>query len=162
MVEDHRKPFMTPGSLPPFDVAGMQGASGIRSHPVEQTTSLTSGALATTETLEAASLSGYLFQIDIDGFDCSDNFKSATSIKLNACTPVYYLGWQMITATANLKTTTFYSDSSCTNSISTYAAPYTSGCVPGSRDFMTFRYAGVIVITPTPAYPFPLSHLQSR
>jgi hypothetical protein len=39
MVEDHRKPFMTTGSLPPFDVAGMQGASGIRSHPVEQTTS---------------------------------------------------------------------------------------------------------------------------
>jgi hypothetical protein len=161
MVEDHRKPFMTPGSPPPFDVAGMQGASGIRSHPVEQTTSVRSGALATTETYEAASLSGYLFQIDIDGFDCSDNFKSATSTKLNACITTDF-GSLMITATVDIKTTTYYSDSSCTKSTYTYAAPYTSGCVPGSRDIMTFRYAGVIVITPTPAYPFPLSHFQAR
>ena len=161
MVEDDIKLFMTPGSLPPFDIAGMQGASGIRSRPLAETVSVRSGALATTETFETASLSGYIFRIGLDGFDCSDNFKTGISIKLGACI-TNDQGSQIVTATAEIETTTYYIDSFCTKIDQVFALPYTSGCLPGSYEPKSFRYAAVRVIKPTPDYPFPLSHIQGR
>lgn len=161
MVGDDIKFFMTPGSQPPFDIAGMRGASGIRSRPLEETIPVRSGALATTGTFETASLSGYLFQIDLDGFDCSDNFKRGTSVKLGACVETDE-GSEMTTATADIETSTYYFDSSCTKIDKVFSSPYTSGCLAGSSELKSFRYAAVRVIKPTPDYPFPLSHIQAR
>lgn len=118
-----------------------------------------SGAVATAETFKAASLSGYLFESFRVGAECSDDFYVGQSRKLNTCLENYLSEWIIITATANIITTTNYTDSSCTKKIAVKAVSYTSGCVPGEQ---LKRLAKVTVIAPTAAHPFPLSHVQIR
>jgi hypothetical protein len=151
---------MTSGTPSTPDIAGLLGASGIRSHPLQQTNSLRSGAVATTETFEAASLSGYLFEIIFNDLDCSE-FRIAFSYKLNTCWQ-YSVGNSSIifTATESLITTTKYSDTTCTTKTSEDPVPYTSGsCTPST---LGGQMAVQKMIGPNAAYPFPLSHVQSK
>lgn len=150
MPEYHRL-SMTPGSPPMLDIAGMQQATGIRRNSLQQLISAKSGAVATAETFEAESLSGYLFEIYLFGKDILNDFYTARSTKLNSCVPDYSEGSLIVTATANMITTTSYSDSSCTKKIAVKAVEYTSD-----------SFFPKTVIAPTAAYPFPLSHVQYR
>lgn len=158
MVENHLESLIT-SRLPSIsDIAVMQEATEVKSQHLQQTTQAGSGAVAIAETFEAASLSGYLFDIIPAGSDCTHNFIRSVSTKLNTCVKSYPKGYQIIAATANMITTSNYSDSSCAKKIAVKAVPYTSGCVPKDQ----YGLARILVVAPTSAYPFPLSHLQFR
>lgn len=158
MLKYHRESLIISSFPSISDIAGMQEATEVRSRHLQRTTRARSGAVATAETFEAESLSGYLFDIVFYGIDCSDNFFRGGSKKLNTCLESNN-GSEMITATANMITTSSYSDISCREKIAVNSVPYTSGCEPGR---IGKTLARVMVIKPTSAYPFPLSHLQLR
>jgi hypothetical protein len=158
--EHHQKLSVTAGLPAIFDVAGMQESAGNSSYPMPETSSLRSGAMATAETLEAAYLSGYIYEIDLRGTNCSDNFEYGVSRKLNTCIPNFGSGSTMITATANIVTSTRYSDPSCSEKVAVHAVPYTSDCVPGIKNF--HARAKMTMVAPTAAYPFPLSYVRLR
>jgi hypothetical protein len=158
--EHHQKSSVTPGLPAMFDVAGMQESTGNRSYPMPETSSLRSSAVAAAETLEAEYLSGYIYKIRLRGSNCSDNFDSGVSRILNTCFTHFGSGSEMITATANIVTSTRYSDPSCSEKVAVDAVPYTSDCVPEYRNFIT--PATMTVIAPTAAYPFPLSYVRLR